>query len=411
MIQANKNLIIQFFSLSIVYFYTKKIGSFLFFNEFFLDPISLHFNYLNLLVLFSYTLMVGCWEMWVLIVLFIVICLIFVRSSLISIYVFFELSLIPIFLIILSKGKQYERIKARIYLLFFTLFASLPLLVLILSLKLQIISSLIIHQSCDMKFSWIRVFFILAFFVKLPVFFFHIWLPKAHVEAPVFGSIVLAGLMLKLGGWGLYKIIGLVYKIWGNLSTKLRRFLFLGLIISSFYCLILRDLKIIIAVSSVRHMGLASLRLMNLSNHGLMGSMLILISHGFLSPALFFIVNCFYERLLSRSIIFSKRVFSFYISFILLVFLVANFCFPPSLNFFREIFIFIAASSWRFFCLFFIFVYILIRTIYSLFIFVSLSRRPRRRFNSPSLFLREIFILWLYLFIIFMYFLMIEKII
>jgi len=150
-------------------------------------------------------------------------------NSLISFYFYFEWSLIPIFFIIIGWGYQLERLKSSFYLLIYTLFASLPILIIILLLNKSILTNNF-NYLITIKILFLNNFYLIMFFisflVKFPVFFFHQWLPKAHVEAPVRGSMILAGILLKLGGvmelfegyffWKniLFKICNDIFFIW-----------------------------------------------------------------------------------------------------------------------------------------------------------------------------------------------------
>lgn len=144
----------------------------------------------------------------------------------------------------------------------------------------------------------------LAFLVKIPIFLGHLWLPKAHVEAPVIGSIILAAVLLKLGGYGLIRIAPLFSS---NFILNLVISISLtgsGLI--GFICLNQLDIKVIIAYSSVAHIGLVIGGILYLSNLGLRGAIILIIAHGVRSSIIFFGGNILYSRRFSRRIVLSK---------------------------------------------------------------------------------------------------------
>lgn len=145
-----------------------------------------------------------------------------------------------------------------------------------------------------------------VFFVKAPIYFVHLWLPKAHVEAPVSGSIILAGVMLKLGGYGLIRFLILFPYSTLCLSWIFFSISLVGGVLVSFICLRQRDVKSLIAYSSVSHMGLVICGLLTYSYWGFCGSLLIIVAHGLCSSGLFCLANISYERVGSRSLFLVK---------------------------------------------------------------------------------------------------------
>lgn len=151
--------------------------------------------------------------LFVVIILAVMLYCTFGRLSLLSFYIFFESRLIPTLFLILGWGYQPERVQAGIYLLFYTLLASLPLLVGILFIYNCLGSlCLFLLQGSFVSGGLFYVCIIFAFLVRMPMFIVHLWLPRAHVEAPVSGSMILAGVLLKLGGYGLIRVFPLLFR-------------------------------------------------------------------------------------------------------------------------------------------------------------------------------------------------------
>nr|WNV22569.1 NADH dehydrogenase subunit 4 [Psylliodes hospes] len=276
--------------------------------------------------------------MLIMILLLISLFLTFSSMNLFIFYLFFEISLIPTLILIIGWGYQPERLEAGIYLLFYTMLMSLPLLLMIFYLyKNSSLNFMFLANNLNSSFMYLCMNFV--FFVKIPMFFLHLWLPKAHVEAPVSGSMILAGVMLKLGGYGLLRLMNMFQLFINNWNMMIITISLLGGFIISLVCIRQSDMKSLIAYSSVSHMGLALAGIMTLNYWGIWGSLVMMLAHGLCSSGLFCLANLMYERTFSRSLYLNKGLLNLMPSLSLYWFLLlsSNMAAPPSMNLMSEI--------------------------------------------------------------------------
>nr|AKE36680.1 NADH dehydrogenase subunit 4 [Meretrix lamarckii] len=270
----------------------------------------------------------------------------FSLSSWMDFYFFFEFSLVPTFWLILKWGYQPERLQAGLYMLMYTVSASLPLLIGLVLFWLKVGSdNMLLSKSLGVVFisessSWVWILISLGFLVKLPIYFFHGWLPKAHVEAPLSGSMLLAGVLLKFGAYGIIRFL------WMTQVSMLEVILFVmvvsiwGGLISSCICVSQTDLKSLIAYSSIGHMAVCLGGALSMYPLGKMGAVCFLFAHGLCSPALFCMAASNYEVVGTRNVILSKGMLRSFPVFSLcwLLGCIINMGFPPTLNFFGELY-------------------------------------------------------------------------
>lgn len=269
--------------------------------------------------------------------------LVFSSLDLFLFYVFFEAILIPMYLMIGVLGTRERKIRAAYLLMFYTLFGSLFLLIGLLYIYITF-GTLEYEYLININFShteqyWLWLAFFFSFASKVPIFPFHIWLPEAHVEAPTVGSVLLAGILLKLGVYGFMRFSLILFP---EASLFFSPFVYLlsllGVIYASFTAIRQTDIKRIIAYSSVAHMNLVTIGLFSFTLIGLEGALLQSISHGFVASGLFLIIGILYSRYHSRFIFYYGglvHMMPMFTSFFL-CFTLANIAMPGTSSFIGE---------------------------------------------------------------------------
>lgn len=307
-----------------------------------------------------------------LIIVLLIVC--FRVLNLLFFYFFFESVLFPIIIIIFGWGSQPERLQAGFYILMYTLFGSLPLLVIILLFK----SDSLIYFFLDYYNFEIGIYFfliILGFLVKIPVFFFHLWLPKAHVEAPISGSMILAGILLKLGIYGIYRFKCFYFNELLSFNYLLMILSLWGSVLIRIYCLFQTDIKSLIAYSSVCHIGIVFSGSINFLFLGSYGSLLLIIGHGLCRSGLFCLANLIYERFFTRRIIIIKGLIKIFpsLSLFWFIFSIVNISAPLTINLLGEWFLCAGLIKWSLFFIFPIIILIFIRACYSIYLYSYLN--------------------------------------
>ncbi|MBL8590684.1 MAG: NADH-quinone oxidoreductase subunit M [Methylobacteriaceae bacterium] len=231
---------------------------------------------------------------------------VFVALDLVLFYVFFEGGLIPMFLIIGVWGGK-RRIYASFKFFLYTLLGSLLMLVAIMAMYWQAgttdITALLGHKfPADMQ-KWLWLAFFASFAVKMPMWPVHTWLPDAHVEAPTAGSVILAAILLKMGGYG---FIRFSLPMFPDASAYFAPLVFalsiVAIIYTSLVAMVQEDIKKLIAYSSVAHMGFVTMGLFTMTPQGVQGAIFQMVSHGLVSGALFLCVGVIYDRMHTREI-------------------------------------------------------------------------------------------------------------
>nr|QJH88500.1 Nad4 [Pterocladiophila hemisphaerica] len=268
---------------------------------------------------------------------------VFIVLDIFLFYIFFESVLIPMFCIIGIWGSRKRKISASYQFFLYTLIGSLFMLLGLISIYIQLGSTdlqFIWTNSYLLKFPYILWFsFFISLAIKIPIVPVHTWLPEAHAEAPTSGSVILAGILLKLGSYGFLRIL---LPIFPEASIYFAPFILvlslLNIIYASLVTLRQIDLKKIIAYSSIAHMGFVTAGIFTFNLKGLEGSIFLMIGHGLVSSGLFICIGILYDRYLTRIVKYYgglTQVMPIF-SFFLFIFLLANMGFPGTCNFIGE---------------------------------------------------------------------------
>ncbi|GGG26271.1 NADH-quinone oxidoreductase subunit M [Caldovatus sediminis] len=278
----------------------------------------------------------------------------FCATDLLLFFLFFEMVLIPMFLIIGVWGGP-RRVYAAFKFFLYTLAGSLLMLLAIIFLWGQAGTTdipALIEAGVEPRYQiWLFLAFLAAFAVKVPMWPVHTWLPDAHVEAPTAGSVILAGVLLKLGGYGFLR---LSVPLFPHASVELAPLIFalsvVAIVYTSFVALAQEDMKKLIAYSSVAHMGIVTLGIFTFNHQGLSGAVFQMLAHGVVSAALFLCVGVLYDRVHSRDIARYGGVAKVMPAFaaVFMLFSMANVALPGTANFVGEFLVIVSAMRVNF---------------------------------------------------------------
>jgi proton-translocating NADH-quinone oxidoreductase chain M len=331
----------------------------------FLTPFCIFFGYKNGIGLSQYSIL--------LLILCLILIYIFLVLDIILFYILFESILVPLFILIGLFGSRYKKLHSSILLYSYTIVGSFIMIIVLLFFYMSFCSSFF-FELWTAEFSFLQELFLfillfISFSIKIPLFPVHLWLPEAHVEASTEGSVILAGVLLKLGG---YAMLRFIIPIFSNACITLLPLIYVLCIVGMFYvCMItLRqtDLKRIIAYSSIGHMSLVVVALYTNNIYSIDGSLYVMLSHGLISGALFFCVGYIYEKYKTRQmhyyydIVQTMPIFSF----LFFIFILGNIAFPGIFSFVGELYMLVGILNVTFFGIILTLPSLFITTVYTI---------------------------------------------
>nr|ABF51588.1 NADH dehydrogenase subunit 4 [Colobus angolensis] len=309
----------------------------------------------------------------------------FMATELILFYILFETTLIPTLIIITRWGIQAERLNAGTYFLFYTLTGSLPLLIMLLyiyndlgSLNIMLLTLTGQKLTSTWSHNLLGLACMMAFMVKMPLYGLHLWLPKAHVEAPIAGSMVLAAVFLKLGGYGMMRLTPILDPLTEYMAYPFLMLSLWGMIMTSSICLRQTDLKSLIAYSSVSHMALVIVASLIQTPWSFTGAIILMIAHGLTSSMLFCLANSNYERTHSRIMMLSRGLQTLLplMAFWWFMANLTNLALPPTINLMGELLVVTTSFSWSHITIMLTGLNMLITALYSLHMYITTQRGP-----------------------------------
>nr|YP_009679850.1 NADH dehydrogenase subunit 4 [Timarete posteria]QDH12172.1 NADH dehydrogenase subunit 4 [Timarete posteria] len=315
----------------------------------------------------------------------------FSMNNILMFYIMFELSLIPIIMMILFLGYQPERIQAATYMLLYTVAASLPLFISIIFLYMKnnhlnfFFMNTTLPQTPNAMIWSITIS--LAFMVKMPIYSVHLWLPKAHVEAPTAGSMILAALLLKLGGFGLLRLLSSFPLLMHPITPVMFAITSWGAAITALLTVRQTDFKSLIAYSSVAHMSMTLASMLTMSKWGWAGTYITMMTHGLCSSALFALAGMTFSITNTRSILITKGQIMILPKMAIwwFIFAASNMAAPPFMNLAGEIMIFSAIMSKSLAFMISIFLASFLSALYNLHLYTSMNHGSLPKYSNPTM--------------------------